>query len=184
MESKSFLGKEVEVIMDKTNKNLNRILIVGDAGRGKSTFASKISAKLGILHYPTDDFYYEVKFTKVRDRKESIEKIKEIFKNEKWIIEGTTKHLIEPGLHSADIIIHLKYKYILTQWAILIKRYFQRENETIEGLYKLMKHVLYKKYHLGYRKGKPTPTEIIDPHKHKVIVLSSFKEINDFIDSI
>jgi len=165
-------------------ETLNKILIVGDAGRGKSTLAAKISAKLGIPHYSTDDFYYEVKFSKVRDRKESIEKINEIFKNEKWIIEGTTKHLIEPGLHSADKIIHLKYKNIPTQWAILIKRYFQRENETIEGLYKLMKHVLYKKYHLGYRKGKLTPTEIIDPHKHKVRTLSSFKEINDFIDSL
>ncbi len=167
-----------------TKEILNRILIVGDAGRGKSTLASKISAKLGIPHYSTDDFYYEVKFSKVRNRPESIEKIKEIFKNDKWIIEGTTKHLIDPGLHSADKIIHLRYKSILTQWIFLIKRYFQRENETIGGLYKLMRHVLYKKYHLGHRKGKPTPTEIIDPHKHKVVTLSSFKEIDEFINSL
>ena len=165
-------------------ETLNRILIVGDAGRGKSSLASKISAKLGIPHCSTDDFYYEIKFSKVRDRNESIENIKKIFQNEKWIIEGTTKHLIEPGLHSADKIIHLKYKNIPTQWLILIKRHFKRENETIGGLYKLMKHVLYKKYHLGYRKGKLTPAEIINPHKHKVITLSSFKEINDFIDSL
>ncbi|MFA5936935.1 MAG: hypothetical protein WC822_03590 [Candidatus Paceibacterota bacterium] len=166
-----------------TKEILNRILIVGDAGRGKSTLASKISAKLGISHHSTDDFYYEIKFSKVRDRSESIEQIKKVFKNDKWIIEGTTKHLIEPGLHSADKIIHLRYKSIPVQWAILIKRYFQRENETIWGLYKLMKHVLYKKYHLGYRKGKPTPTEIIDSHKHKVITLSSFKEIDEFMNS-
>jgi len=47
-----------------------------------------------------------------------------------------------------------------------------------------MRHVLYKKYHLGYRKEKPTPTEIIEPHKHKVITLSSFKEINNFLNSL
>lgn len=163
---------------------LNRILIVGDAGRGKSTLASKISAKLGIPHHSTDDFYYEVKFSKIRDRKESIEKVKKIFKNEKWIIEGTTKHLIEPGLHSADRIIHLRFKNIPTQWTVLFKRYFKRDNETIQGLFKLMRHVLYKKYHLGYRKGKLTPTEFINPHKHKVITLSSFKEIDEFINSL
>lgn len=170
--------------MNNDKKILNRILIVGDAGRGKSTLASKISAKLGISHYSTDDFFYEVKFSKVRDKSESIDKIKEIFKNEKWIIEGTTKRLIEPGLHSADIIIHLRYKNIPTQWLVLFKRYLVRNNETIMGTYKLMKHVLYKKYHLGYRKGKPTPTEIIDPYKHKVTTFSSFKEINEFIDSL
>ncbi len=167
-----------------TIKTFNKILIVGDASRGKSTLASKISAKFGIPHYSTDDFYYEVKFTKIRDRKESIDKIKEIFKNEKWIIEGTTKHLIEHGLHSADKIIHLRYKNIPIQWMVLLRRYFERDNETIEGTFKLMKHVLYKKYHLGYRKGKPTPTEIIDSHKHKVITLASFKEINNFLDSL
>jgi adenylate kinase family enzyme len=169
------------------NKNLKRILIVGDAGRGKSTLASKISAKLGIPHHSTDDFYYEVKFSKLRDRQESIDNISEVFKNEKWIIEGTTKHLIEPGLHSADLIIHLRYKNIPTQWLVLIKRYLKRDGEVVEsaeGLLKLMRHVLYKKHHLGYRKGKLTPTEIIEPHKHKVITLSSFKEINNFLNSI
>lgn len=163
---------------------LNKILIVGDSCRGKSTLASKISEKLGIPHHSTDDFYYEVKFTKIRDRKESIENIKKIFQNEKWIVEGTTKHLIEHGLHSADVIIHLRYKSILAQWVVLIKRYFKRDNETIGGTYKLMKHVLYKKHHIGYRKGKLTPTEIIEPHKNKVITLSSFKEIDYFINSL
>ena len=168
------------------NKKLNKILIVGDAGRGKSTFASKISAKLGIPHHSTDDFYYEVKFSKLRDRKEAIENITKIFQNEKWIVEGTTRSLILPGLDSADIIIHLRYKNIPTQWAVLVKRYITRRDvdETIKGLFKLMKHVLYKKYKLGYRKGKLTPTEIIESHQYKVVTLSSFKEIDKFLNTL
>ncbi len=166
------------------DRTLNKILIVGDAGRGKSTLASKISTKLGIPNYSTDDFYYEVKFTKVRDRPESIAKISEVFKKEKWIVEGTTEYLLEPGLHSADIIIHLKYKNIPTQWAIIFKRYFQRDNDTILGSLRLMRHVLYKKYGLGYRKGKRTPSMLIEPRKHEVVTLSSFKEINDFLNSL
>ena len=163
---------------------LNRILIVGDAGRGKSTLASKISTKLGIPHHSTDDFYYEVKFTKVRDRPESITKISEVFKTEKWIVEGTTEYLLEPGLYSADKIIYLKYRNIFTQWLSLIKRYFQRDNDTILGTLGLMRHVLYKKYGLGYRKGKRTPSILIELRKHEVITLSSFKEINDFLNSL
>ncbi|MFA6076464.1 MAG: hypothetical protein WC735_00080 [Candidatus Paceibacterota bacterium] len=163
---------------------LNRILVVGDAGRGKSTLASKISEKLGIPHHSTDDFYYEVKFSKVRDRPESITKIKEIFGKKKWIVEGTNNHLIELGLHSADIIIHLKYKSMLAQWVVLIKRYFKRENETLGKLFSLMKHVFYKKYKLGDRKLKLTHSELIEPHKQKVITLSSFKEIDGFLKSL
>ena len=47
-----------------------------------------------------------------------------------------------------------------------------------------MRHVLYKKYHLGYRKGKPTPAEIVEPYKYKVTTLSSFREIDDFVNSL
>ncbi len=167
-----------------SKENLNKILIVGDMGRGKSTLAEKLSKKLGIPYYSTDDFYYEIKFSKVRDRPESIEKILEVYKTDKWIVEGTTKRLIENGLHSADLIIHLQHKNIPTQWVILFKRYLGRENETIFGLFGLMKHSLFKKYKIGYRKGKETPTETIEPHKHKVVKLSSFKEIDKFMDSL
>lgn len=163
---------------------LNKILIVGDASRGKSTLASNISKKLGIPHYSTDDFFYEVKFTKLRDRPESIAKISEVFKKEKWIVEGTTEYLLEPGLYSAEKIIHLKYRSIFSQWLSIIKRYFQRDNDTIVGSLKLMRHVLYKKYGLGYRKGKRTPSMLIEPRKHEVTTLSSFKEINNFLNSL
>jgi len=166
------------------NKTINKILIVGDACRGKSTLASKISKKLEIQNYSTDDFYYEVKFTKVRNKQESIDMILKIYQEERWVIEGTTQHLVEHGLDSADIIINLKYKNIFTQWLALFKRYIERDNETLKGSLKLMKHVLYKKYKLGYRKRKLTPSEIINPYKHKVITLSSFKGIDDFMNSL
>jgi adenylate kinase family enzyme len=77
------------------NKNLNKIIITGDAGRGKSTLAAKISEKLGIPHYSTDNFFYETKFTKIRYKKESIDLISKIYDQDKWIVEGTTEHLLQ-----------------------------------------------------------------------------------------
>jgi len=166
------------------NNKTNKILIVGDACRGKSALASKISLKLGIPHYSTDDFYYEIKFTKVRNRQESIDKILEVYKNKRWIIEGTTEHLVCHGLDSADIIINLKYKNIFSQWVSLFKRYLKRDNESLKSTYKLMRHVFYKRYKIGYRKGKLTPSELVSPYKSKVITLHTFKEINKFINSL
>jgi len=45
-----------------------KILIVGDYGRGKTTLAQKLSRKLGIPYYSTDDFYWEKKFSKKQDK--------------------------------------------------------------------------------------------------------------------
>lgn len=167
-----------------SKKELKRILIVGDACRGKSSLAQKLSEKLGIQNYSTDDFYYEIKFTKVRNKQESIDKILEVFRNDKWIIEGTTEHLVKHGLGQADIIINLKYKNIFAQWIALIKRALKRNRKMRKGTLKLMKHVLYKRYGWGYRKGKLTPSHLIKPYEDKVVVLTSFKEIDEFLGSI
>ena len=133
-----------------------------------------------ILFFTTKRFI----FTKYRDQQEAICLMQKVFEADSWIVEGTTKKLYEFGLGSSDIIIHLRYKNIPMQWLHLIKRSVGRESETFAGLYKLMKHVLFKKYKFGYRKGKPTPAEIIDPYKHKVVTFSSFKEINSFINCL
>ncbi len=110
----------------------NKIIIIGDAGRGKTTLALKLSEKLGIKNYSTDDFYYEIKFTKPRDRKEAKDKISEIYKEDKWIVEGTTQWLLADGLSSSDIIIYLKYNNIFSQWLTLFKRHFKRKDESFK----------------------------------------------------
>ncbi len=168
------------------SKTFNKIIITGDSCRGKTTLALKISEKLNIPYYSTDDCLYEIKFTKKRDKQEGINIIEKVYKNEKWIVEGTTGYLIKAGLDSADIIISLTHKYVFTQWMYLIKRYINRdiENESIKSLLALLRHVLYKRYGWGYRKGKIKNSEHIEPHINKVMTLSSFKQIDDFINSL
>jgi adenylate kinase family enzyme len=165
--------------------NLQRILIVGDAGRGKTTLAQRLSEKLNIPKYSTDDYFYEVKFSKPRDKQEAIRTISMLYHNECWIVEGTTQWLWQPGLESADIILHLTYGSIFAQWYALIKRRFARKNaETLGELFRLLKHVFYKRYGIGYRKGKIPHEQIIAPYKEKVTVLTSFKDIDAFLESL
>lgn len=161
--------------------NYNRIIITGDAGRGKSTLATKLSEKLHIPQYSTDDYFYEVKFSEQRDRRLALEQISKIFQQEKWIVEGTTAWLLEPGMATADVVIYLRYQNIFLQWFTLLKRGLCRKEEKIINTLGLMKHVFYKRYGIGYKKGKMTHAQFIEPHKHKALVLSSFKEIESFL---
>ncbi|NQV88359.1 MAG: hypothetical protein HQ402_02295 [Parcubacteria group bacterium] len=161
-----------------------KIIIIGDAGRGKTTLANNLSKKLGIKHYSTDDFYYEVKFTKPRNKEYALGEIRKIYKEDKWIVEGTTQWLLADGMDSSDVIIYLKYKNIFSQWWILFKRHFKRKDESFKNTLYLMRHVFYKKYGLSYKKGKPTHIDILAPYKNKVIILTSFKDINNFVDNI
>ena len=71
---------------------------------------------------------------------------------------------------------------MFSQWFTILKRHFERNDKSFIATIKLMKHVFYKRYGLSYKKGKPTHMDVIKPYKNKLIILSSFKDINDFID--
>jgi adenylate kinase family enzyme len=165
-------------------ENLQKIIIMGDSGRGKSTLAQQMSEKLHIPHYSTDDYFFVEKFSKRRDRQESIEKISMLYNEPRWIVEGTTHHLLAPGLARADLIIHLTYKNIFYQWTYQIKRHFHGNNESLIGLYRLMKHSLYKKYGWGYKKGIMSNVDLVAPYKEKLVTLSSFKEMDEFVKKL
>lgn len=170
-----------------TKQILHKILIIGDAGRGKSTLAFKLSKKLGIPFYSTDDYLYEMKFTVFKEKQKGLAEISKIYNSEKWIVEGTTRYLLHPGMESADIIIHLKYENFFSQIFNLLKRHFLRKDKSLWQTLLLMRHVVYKRFQTKssrLKMGQMTISEHIALHKHKSVTLTSFKEIDDFIDSV
>lgn len=162
-------------------QHLTKIIIIGDAGRGKSVLAANMSAKLGIPKYTTDDFFYEIKYSKPRDKAQSIRDIHEVYIQDQWIVEGTTSYLLQEGLELADKIIYLRYKSIFPQWLNLYKRHLKYKNETFSELLFLMKHVFKKRYGLGDKKGKKTHMQVVAPYKEKLTILTSFKQIDAFL---
>jgi adenylate kinase family enzyme len=161
-----------------------KILILGDAGRGKTTFADKLSKKISVPHYSTDDFFYKIKFSVVNDKEKSVEEISHVYKQNEWIMEGTTRRLVREGLDKADVIYLLEFNHILNQYYFLIKRKFRRKHESFAALWGLLKHVTYKRYKKGYGNHTPPLKELLEPYKTKVIKLNTIKEINQCLESI
>jgi len=159
-----------------------KIIIIGDSGRGKTSLARELSKKIGIQYYQTDDFFWKIKYSEANPREESLEKIKQVFLKDEWIVEGTTLWLLEHGLEKADIIIFLRFKTLLSQWWCIIRRTIKEKRENPKELFGLMKHVTYKRYGWGYKKGKITLRELIEPYKEKVVELKSFKESDNFVE--
>ncbi len=165
-------------------RNARKIIIVGDAGRGKSTLAINLSEKLKLKRYSTDDFFWKVKFTVPHDRETSTNKINQIYSSKNWIVEGATRHLIIKGIEKADLIIYLGYKNILIQFWVLFKRNLKRDEEKLIQLIRHYKYIFKKKYKLGDQKEKLTSYDLITPYANKTIELHSFKEINQLINDI
>lgn len=169
------------------DKTLNKILIIGDSGRGKTALASKISEKLHIPFYSIDDYLYDVEMSVYKDKQKSLEEISRVYQSDKWIVEGATHRLLKPGLDLADVIIYLKYDNIFSQWLTIIKRSIKRKDERLLKTLWLIWHVLYKRFQTKksrIKKGQMTNAERIDPHKNKVVTLTSYNEIDEFVNSL
>lgn len=158
-----------------------RILIVGDSGRGKSTLAVALSKKLKIKYYSTDDFYWKVKFTVPDDKQSSIKNISKIYQQKSWIVEGSTRSLIKKGIDKSDVIIHLVYPSLLSQFWYLFLRNLTRKNEKLINLLRLYRHLIYKRYKIGPQKDKVGLEEMLAPFEGKIIKLRSFGEINNLL---
>lgn len=168
-----------------------KILVVGDAGRGKTTFASSLAKKIGIPHFSTDDFYFEKKFSIPREKSLAIEKIQsEVYSSlDSWVVDGTTKHLIKGGLEKSDTIYLLVFDNIIHQYLSIIHRSFKRRRgdgprESLSETFGMLKHVTKKRYDTSYSSHMSHLHKLLDPYKNKIIKVNSFKKLNDILSSI
>jgi len=160
-----------------------KILVIGEAGRGKTTLAKMLSDKLNLPIHSTDDFLWKKKFTERHDRQESIKKIELIYITDKWVVEGSSSHLFQSALDKADIIIQLKWNNIFSQWIALIKRKTTRDYESITDLFQMLVYTTRKRFGLGNNKVKMNK-ELLKPHQHKIIILKSYKDIDGLINQL
>ncbi len=80
-----------------------RIIVIGCPGAGKSTFSRKLhdATKIDLFHL--DAIYWTSDCTHIT-REELIEKQKEIFKNDSFIIDGNFKSTLELRIKEADVV--------------------------------------------------------------------------------
>ncbi len=82
---------------------MNKVIIIGCPGSGKTTFAEKLNKCTGIPLYYLDAIWHKPDRTHI-PREEFDERIIEIFKKDKWIIDGNYKRTIEMRLKECDTV--------------------------------------------------------------------------------
>jgi len=159
------------------NVQARRILIIGDAGRGKTTFAKFASDKFGIPMFSLDDILWKEKYSMIENRLVAIDKIKNIVVQDSWIVEGTTRYLAEHSFDGAHVIYHFHHRTVVSQIIHLIWRYVKKRGSTFVELCKLILHSVYKRYGIGYQRGEKSWGDILEPHSLKIVHIGSHREV-------
>lgn len=87
---------------------MNRVMIVGCPGAGKSTFARKLRDRTGLPLYHLDLLWHKPDRTTV-SREEFDARLGEILRKEEWIIDGNYQRTLEVRMKACNAVFLLDY---------------------------------------------------------------------------
>jgi adenylate kinase family enzyme len=163
----------------------NHIYIIGNSASGKSSLAKKLSQALKIKSYDLDNYYWQKKFTKKRDKQVVDKLVRTITHKNKWIIEGVYSSCITCSLDKADLIVWLDYPFRVIAWQ-LIKRQISRGeklSDLIDFLhyvwdyYRKQTHKHYNRNESNYYKHK----SIVENYPAEVVHITNRNELEQFV---
>lgn len=167
---------------------MQKILIFGGTGSGKTTLANKMSKKMKIPAFCTDQIVWRHWDTDSRTEKEIEKKVFDLLKNKKWILEGVhARDWLFPVVKDAEMVIILHLSPI-----ILCKRVFSRQigkmiKKGIKGLAWAEFRGLFKLiyFSLIYKNGNyVTHRKMVKKYKKRFIILRSQREVDVFLCSL
>lgn len=119
---------------------MNKILVIGCPGSGKTTFSKKLSEKLQIPLFIIDSLYYGDNWEKV-SQEELKEKLTVIMEEGRWVLDGNYTRLIPYRMQYSDTVIFFDFPKLVVLLRIC-KRYIAHKGPRRPGLIHQIKLLL------------------------------------------
>ena len=165
---------------------MEKIVIIGSPGAGKSTFARHLGRMLHINVVHLDRIFWQPGW-KEKPREKRIDILQKIVREKQWIIEGTYLGSSEPRLDAADTIICLDTATKLC-FGRIIKRYLNHGRvgrDIPEGCHDKLNLIRITKVLIFPLQDRRTLKQKLLKYKSKQIIwLRSVQEVEDFLMQI
>ncbi|KUP09203.1 ATPase AAA [Bacillus coahuilensis p1.1.43] len=167
---------------------MNKIMLIGSGGAGKSTFARQLGQTLNIPVYHLDSLLWKPNWVlSTREEQRAIQS--ELVEKESWVIDGNYSATMDIRLQAADTIIFIDLPAYLCVYRV-IKRRFHYHNQTRpdmrEGCNERLDLEFVKWVWRFPRDKKPhLIKKLREFEKDKnIYVLKSKKEVQGFLDTV
>lgn len=165
---------------------MKRIMIIGNAGAGKSTLARVLAGKLKLPLYHLDKLFWQPGW-KETDKTIWAESIQEVMQGDEWIIDGNYRGTMKQRSEKADTIIYLNFNTIVCLYGIIKRRFSNEERPDIaEGCperldAKFLNWIIFYKFTTA-----PGVKKLLNslPAEKNIIELKSRKEVNEFLNKV
>jgi adenylate kinase family enzyme len=104
----------------KKKTNLERILVTGCCGAGKSTFSKKLQSILKLELINLDQHYHKPNWEEPK-KAEWDRIVYSLVQKPSWIMDGNFSGTMDVRIKSADTIIYLDYPILKCFWRVIIR---------------------------------------------------------------
>ena len=163
--------------------SINKILIIGGTGMGKSTLADKLGKELNIPVCHIDAIHFKENWIE-REAKERDEIIRRKINEPKWILDGLYKSTLKESIEKADLVVILWFSK-LTQLKGIIKRHIKnygKERNDIPGCVDKL-DAKFIRFNLDFKKNNKSTVENILRENNKILIFKKQKQLNKWYEN-
>jgi adenylate kinase family enzyme len=162
---------------------MNRILVIGSPGAGKTTFSKKLAVKTGLPLIHLDAMFWQDNWTHV-SREEFDKKLETVLERECWIIDGDYTRTLPARLRKCDFVIFLNYSRVVCILSILkrVFRYYGKSRPDMGNNCPERLDIPFLKYVWHYpKKEKQVLLQCLNSAKVPIFIAKNRKEADKFL---
>ena len=167
---------------------MERIMIIGCGGAGKSTLARKLGEKTGLPVVHLDQIWWSPGYWKHLERAEFDELLKAEMEKPRWILDGNFNRTIEPRLERCDTVIYLDMnRFIcLKNWiGRVIRNWGHHRIDMAEGCNEWFDPDMFLWIWNFNRKNRKRYYALLDKQEGKqVVILKNRSMVNGFLSRL
>ena len=161
---------------------MQKVIVIGCPGSGKSTFSRALHQKTGIPLFHLDMMYWNADRTIV-EKPVFLDRLDEVLKQECWIIDGNYASTMEKRMLACDTVIYLDYPLDVCIEGIRERRGKER---TDMPWIELEEDAEFMEYVRTFNaEQKPGLIALLEQYSDKdIYIFKSREEANAFLESI
>lgn len=168
---------------------MKKILIIGNAGAGKTTFARKLSRKTNIPLIHLDKLFWCGKWEHV-SRDEFDVMLGEVLLGEEWIIDGNFNRTLPKRLEYCDAVFYFDFSAVACLWGAT-ERVLANYGKTRDDMggecpeyFDKNKIELYQNILKFNKNHRAAYYEMLEKSNAQVVVFKNRKDVRRYIESI